>query len=367
MAAPEGFLVDFPTLGDIGVAWVEQHCSVPDGFRRGAPFVWSDWQFYCAAKYYQIRPGAQWAVVEDAEDEGPQPIYNQAFVYRRGQIVAPQKTGKGPHGASMTCFEAVGPSQFYGWAEEGDGYACSDWGCSCGWEYEYLPGEPMGMRHPSPVIQLTATNEDQVGNVYRPLTAMIRLGPLSDLMYVREGFIRIAGETGGEDFDRIDAVTSSATGRVGNPVSWVLQDETGLYLKSNKMVSVAETQRRGAAGMGGRSVEYTNAWDPSGNSVAQRTYESQALDIFKFYRIPPAALSWGNKRERRKILKYVYEGSPWVNLDSIEAEAMELNEKDPAQAERFFGNRLVYGQGSWLKSGLWKSRYSIGDLVASES
>nr|WP_277345892.1 LAGLIDADG family homing endonuclease [Rhodococcus sp. B10] len=287
-----------------------------------------------------------------------------SHVFLAGREMIPTcNTGKGPWSASMATFEAVGPSQFLGWAGRDDGYACSDYGCSCGWEFPYEPGEPMGMRHPSPVIQLTATNEDQVDNVYRPLTAMIRLGPLSELLFVREGFVRIAGESPGEDFDRIDAVTSSANGRVGNPVSWVLHDESGLYTRSNKMLKVAQDQRRGAAGMNGRTMETTNAWDPAENSTAQQTYESRVTDVFKFYRIPPVGLSWGNKRERRKILKYVYEGSPWVNLDSIEAEALEIGETDPAQAERFFGNRLVYGQGSWLRDGLWNDRYV--DAVAS--
>jgi hypothetical protein len=56
---------------------------------------------------------------------------------------------------------------------------CEDHGCGCGWTYEYEPGEPKGIRHPSPLIQLTATSEDQVDNIYRPLTAMIRMGPLA--------------------------------------------------------------------------------------------------------------------------------------------------------------------------------------------
>lgn len=356
MGEPDGFLVEWPTLGDIGEAWVRQHCVIPDGFRRGQEFVWSDWQFWCGANLYRIRDGACW-ISDD------QPLMNQAFTYRRGQVVAPQKTGKGPWSASITCIEAVGPSQFLGWAEDGDGWSCSDWGCGCGWEYAYMPGEPMAMRHPSPVIQLTATNEDQVGNVYRPLTAMIKLGPLSDLMSVREGFIRITGDHGGDDFDRIDAVTSSATGRVGNPISFAMQDETGLYTRRNKMVAIAEHQRRGAAGMGGRTVETTNAWDSSENSTAQRTWESNSPDIFKFWRIPPKSLSWGNKRDRRKILQYVYTGSPWVNLDSIEAEAVELNQTDPAQAERFFGNRIVARAGTWLPLGLWEKRHV--DAVAS--
>lgn len=357
MAAADGFLVDFPTLGDLLDAWIAHHCRVPDGFSRGAEFKLSDWQFWCTANHYRVRDDALWVP--------EQPLLNQAFTYRRSQIVAPQKTGKGPLAAAITCGEAVGPTIFGGWAEAGDGYACADHGCNCGWEYEYLPGEPMGIRHPSPLIQLTATSEDQVDNILRPLKAMIRLGPLSDLMLIREDFIRIVGESGDEDMDRIDAVTSNAQSKLGNPISFAFQDETGLYTKTNKMVKVAETQRRGAAGMGGRTMETSNAWDPAENSTAQRTFESQSKDIFKFFRQPPADLSYGNKRDRSRIHKFVYEGSPWVNLDSIEGEAAELMETDRAQAERFFGNRLVSGSGAWLKDGLWDAAYATP--VAAES
>jgi hypothetical protein len=53
------------------------------------------------------------------------------------------------------------------------------------------------------------------------------------------------------------------------------------------MVEVADTQRRGLAGMDARSIETTNCWDPAERSVAQRTYEATAKDVFKFYRKPP--------------------------------------------------------------------------------
>jgi hypothetical protein len=106
--------------------------------------------------------------------------------------------------------------------------------------------------------------------------------------------------------DRIDAVTSSALSRLGNPISFALQDETGTYTTSNKMRNVAETQRRGAAGMGGRTMEHTNAWDPAENSVAQTTWESQTEDVFKFYRVPPTKLKFMDKRERRKLFEFVY-------------------------------------------------------------
>jgi hypothetical protein len=328
---------------------------VPDGFARGKPYKKYDWQFWCTANFYRVREDAVW----DPE----QPALNQAFVYRRALIVGPQKSGKGPDAATDVAVQAVGPSVFGGWARRGDAYDCADHGCSCGWGWDYDPGEPMGMRHPSPLIQLTATSQEQVDNVYRPLTAMIHLGPLKQLLKVRENFIRIVGDSDDPDMDRIDAVTSSALARLGNPISYAHQDESGTYTKTNKMRNVAETQRRGAAGMGGRSMEHTNPWDPAENSVAQTTYESQAPDIFKFYRQPPKNLSFLDKRERRKILAYVYEGSKHVNLDSIDAEAAELMVTDPAQAERFFGNRLVYGLGTWLPDDLWADAARIREMV----
>lgn len=347
-------VVDFPTLGDLLDGWIAEHCRVPDGFDRGKPFELSDWQFWCVANHYRVRKSAKW--------NPKKPMRSQAFHYRRSQIVAPQKTGKGPLSASIVAAEAVGPTLFAGWAVEGDVYRCEDNGCPCGWEFEYEPGEPMGMRQPSPLIQLLATSEDQVDNVYGPLRAMIKLGGLKDLMKVRVGFIRIMGGDGGDDFDKIEAVSSSAQSRLGNPVSFALQDETGTYTKSNKLLKVSQTQRRGLAGMGGRAMETTNAWDPADDSVAQQTFESAARDVFRFYRQPPADLSYRNKRERRKIHQHVYAGSPWVNLDDIEAEAAELLEQDPAQAERFFGNRVVYGSGSWLSDELVEGLESGHDL-----
>lgn len=351
--------VDFPTLGDLIDGWIEQHCRVPDGFARRKPFKEADWQFWCTANHYRVRDDAEW--------NPERPLLNQAFVYRRSQVIAPQKTGKGPWGASITAVEAVGPSVFAGWAGKGDIYRCSDFRCSCGWYWEYEPGEPKGMRHPSPLIQLTATSSDQVEtNVYRPLQAMVHMGPLKELLRVREGFMRIVGDSDDPDMDRIDIVTASARSRLGNPISFALQDEAGLYTKTNGMRKVAETQRRGAAGMGGRTIEMSNAWDPSEESVGQTTYESAAEDVFRFYRNPDLVLrdkdgrllSYRDKRQRRKIHEFVYEGSWWVSLDSIEAEAAELMEKDPAQAERFFGNRIVHGAGAWLPAGLWDGAYA---------
>ena len=336
---PEPLLIDFPTLR-VAADWVQAHCIVPDGFQKGEPFELVDWQLEALLNFYRVRPDAQPA---------PRQL-GTAFHFRRSQIVLPQKAGKAPYTGAHICVEAVGPALFAGWAEGGELWDCRDHGCGCGWAYEYEPGEAMGMPWPTPLIQITATSEEQTDNIYDALRPMIDEGPLSDLIpKTGEEFIRLPNK------GRIDVVTSNALSRLGQRVTFVPQDETGIWTKTNKMVKVAETQRRGLAGMGGRAEETTNAWDPAEGSVAQRTAESRSEDIFRLHPQPPVSLSYRNKQERRKIHRAVYRGCKWVDLDAIEAEAAELLETDPAQAERFFGNRAVAGSDKAFDSELHES------------
>ncbi|MGH8377907.1 MAG: hypothetical protein ACRER7_03040, partial [Gammaproteobacteria bacterium] len=327
-------MVDFPTLW-IVPDWIEQHCPIPDREAKGERLELYQWQLWGTVNHYRIKPTAQVGQLATA------------FHYRRSQVVMSQKSGKGPWSACLTCAEAVGPVLFAGWARGGEVYWCADHGCPCGWLYEYRVGEPMGRPWATPLIQLLANSVDQTDNIYRPLQAMVRGGPLSALMRVGEGFIRLPND------GRIDTVTSSARSRLGNPISAAFQDETGIYTASNGMKSVAKTQRRSLAGMGGRAVETTNAPDPAEDSTAQETMESAAADVFRFYPTAPAGLSFRNKVERRRIFRAVYAGCRHVDLDGIEAECAELMEKDPAMAERFFGNRMVAGTDSWLDGELW--------------
>src|SRR5258705_81858 len=108
MAPPaDPFAVDFPTLF-VAVDWIEHHCVVPDGFRRGQPFEMYPWQAWCTLNHYRVRPDAQW--IPDA------PLMATAFHYRRSLVIAPQKTGKGPWTATGVALEGAGPALFGGWA-----------------------------------------------------------------------------------------------------------------------------------------------------------------------------------------------------------------------------------------------------------
>lgn len=326
--------------------WIERHCVVPDGFRKGAPFELYDYQLLYAANFYLVRPDAKW--IPD------NPVRAPAFVYRRGLLVGPQKLGKNPLIAAQTCLEGVGPALFAGWAAADDGYSCAEHGCRCGGEFPYEPGEPMGMPWPTPLIQITALSEESTDNTYDVLRPMITEGPLADLIpKTGEEFIRLPG--GG----RIDVVTSSAQSRLGQRVTFCPQDEVGYWTARNKMTKVADVQYRGLAGMGGRASLTTNPWDPAEASVGQREYESGDAGVYRQYTRPPSGLNYEHKRDRAKIHRAVYPPDTWrsngghVDLDGIEDEAAPIAVRDPAQAMRFFGNLIVAGAGRAVEPARW--------------
>jgi hypothetical protein len=335
----------------LNACWIEAHCVIPDGFDRGKPFRLYDEQLRFIDAHYELKPTAKLGQLATA------------FRYRRSLLVRPQKWGKGPLTAAQICAEGVGPVLFAGWAAGGEAYDCRDYGCGCGFYYEYEPGEPMGMPWPTPLIQITALSEEQTDNIFGALRPMIEYGPLSEVIpRTGEEFIRLPN--GG----RVDTVTSSAQSRLGQRVTFVPQDEVGLWTATNKMTRVADTQYRGLAGMGGRAVLTTNGWDPSEQSVAQTVFESPATDILRDFMQAPANLSYANKAERRKIHRAVYGDSlktrgGHIDLDSIEAEAADLAARDLAQAERFFGNRIVYGAGAWCDGDAWDSRKAVREVA----
>jgi hypothetical protein len=332
------------SLGPLIACWIEAHCVIPDRDDRGKPFRLYDEQLTYFDRHYELKLTARIGQLAPA------------FRFRRSLLVRPQKWGKGPLTAAQVCAEGVGPVLFDGWAEGGEVYDCRDHGCGCGFIYEYEPGEPMGRAWSTPLIQITALSEEQTDNIYGALRPMIEYGPLAELIpRTGEEFIRLPG--GG----RVDTVTSSAQSRLGQRVTFVPQDEVGLWNATNKMLKVADTQYRGLAGMGGRAALTTNGWDPAEASVAQLAFESPATDINRDFVQAPANLSYGNKVERRKIHRIVYGDSlksrgGHIDLDSIEAEAADLAHRDIGQAERFFGNRIVYGAGSWLEGNSWDAR-----------
>lgn len=312
------FRGEFPSLGWLVGEWIEEHCVIPDGDLLGDPYKLTDEMWTFLVWHYRLKPDA-------TERE-----WQAAWAFRRSQLVRPQKWGKGPLSSAMICAEAVGPVRFAGWDAN---------------------GEPVGREWVTPWIQVTATSEDQTDNVYRALRPMIEEGPLADLIPdTGVGQINLPG--GG----LIEPVTASGRARLGQRITFSVQDETHCWLEANGGWKLAETQRRNLSGTGGRAVETTNAWDPSEQSVAQRTNEALVKDVYRDHRIPPRP-SLKNKQERRKALRIAYGDSlsptGWVNIDRIDSEAVEIAEKDPGQAIRFYWNIPDAGSGAWMDVERW--------------
>lgn len=313
----------FPTLGYQVADFIEASCVVPDRDQVGEPFVLTDEQLRFLLWFYRVRPAA----VFDRRRE----LWRSPFFHARGgQLVRPQKWGKGPFSGAIVCAEAAGPVVFDGWDAE---------------------GHPVGRPWSTPLIQVTALSEDQTGNVWSALQPMIELGAIAAEI-PDTGLTRINLPGGG----KIEPVTSSAKSRLGQRLTFLVQDQTESWTQSNGGRALADNQRRNIAGMGGRWLSTPNAWDPAEESVAQWTSEHEHEGVFHDDVTPPDSLSIRNKRERRKALKIVYGDSWWVDLDRVDGEIEALLTRDPGQAERWFLNRKNASEGRAFDMDVWDGR-----------
>jgi hypothetical protein len=313
---------DFPTLGYEVADWITENCVIPDGDLVGEPYELTDEMIRFLVWYYRVNP----------EATSPKTGGQRFHFERGGQLVRPQKWGKGPFSAAVVCAEAYANVVPDGWD---------------------AAGEPVGRPWATPHVQITAVSEDQTENVWRVLQPMIELGGLAaDIPDT--GLTRINLPGGGI----IEPVTSSARSRLGQRVTFVVQDETHSWVERNGGWRLADNQRRNLAGMGGRFLETTNAWSPVEQSVAQRTNDAP-LGVFVDYP-PPLSGSVKNKRERRKVMRQGYGDSWWVDLDRVDVEVEALIAHDPAQAERFFLNRAHAGESLAFDATRW------GELATAE-
>jgi hypothetical protein len=296
------------TVGSFGYTvadWIEAHCVIPDGWRAGEPYVLTPEMREFLDRFYSV-------------DER-----TGQFVHRRGgQLIRPQKWGKGPFSAAIILAEALAPVVPV---------------------LEY--GKFRVRKWPKPWIQVTAVSEDQTVNVFSALIPMIALGPLAAEI-PDSGLGRINLPSGGW----IEPVTASARSRLGQRVTFCVEDETHSWLQSNGGWTLADNQRRNLAGMGGRFLETTNAFDPVEQSVAQRTFEAKAPGTL-IDDAPAPAGSVRSREERDVVLTAVYRDAlvdrgGWVDRDRIHTEIDALLEHDAAQAERFFLNRKLATEGA---------------------
>lgn len=312
---------NFPTLGyDVG-EWIESHLVVPDGYRAGHPYLLTDEMWTFLVHFYRLYPhAAPW----------PAP---DALRYTGAQLRRSQKWGKDPFAAAMIAAEALGPTRFDGWD---------------------AAGEPVGAPYPSPLIVCLGTSEEQTANTWRPLLAMVRGGPLVDLPGMDVGETRVVLPSGG----KIEPATTSARARLGAPMTFVTITETHLFTLQGGHRKVCGAVKRNVAGMDGRWLEMTNAWDPTEGSEAQVTGEHPDERTYVDTVAPKRVEDLNDDEALYAELLRQYgdsarERGGWVNIRGrIFGEARSPKHME-ADRRRFFLNEIVVGESVFVDPIRW--------------
>lgn len=321
---------EFPTLGYAVGEWIEQWCIIPDGDRMGEPYLLTDEMWTHLLWAYRLFPLA-------ADHDG-----SDAFVYGGTQLVRPQKWGKDPFMATRANAHALGPVVFAGWDAD---------------------GEPVGRAHPSPWIAIAATSEDQTDNTFRPIVTMLRDGPLADTpgLDVGETRIKLPG------IGWIEPLTASATARLGGRFTFASITESGLLTGGGRTggLTFAKVLKRNVAGMGGMWTEGTNAWDPTENSAAQKTYDAKAKGVYVDYRPPRRRVPLDEDAAVLAEIKYVYGDSiksrgGWVSERRILADIQNAATGE-AEARRFFLNEIEAGTHEAVDAIRWDAQARTDD------
>jgi hypothetical protein len=312
---------EFPTLGyDVG-EWIEAHCVVPDGYLQGQPYKLTDEMWAFLVHFYRLYPhAAPW----------PAP---DSLRYTGGQLRRSQKWGKDPFGAAMIWAEALGPTRFDGWNAAGD---------------------PVGSPYPTPLIVCLGTSEEQTDNTWRPFVAMGQLGVLANEPGLDVGLTRCLLPGGG----KVEPVTTSAKARLGAPLTFLTMTESHLFTLQGGYRKVAGAVKRNVAGMDGRWVELTNAWDPTEGSEAQVTHDNPddrvLIDTIEPQRVEDLTDDQALYAELlRQYGDSARERGGWVNLKGRIMHEVRSPRHLEADRRRFFLNEIVVGESVFVDPIRW--------------
>jgi hypothetical protein len=310
------------TLGWDILDWGTTFLAQPDGKRQGEPWVYSPEQALFILWFYAI------------DETGK-------FIYRRAVLERPKGWGKSPLLAAICCTEFMGPVKFAGWDAE---------------------GKPVGMPAPTPLVQIAAISDSQAENTYALCREMMLQGEFINAYPDVEVMLAKSVAPGGR---KLEKVTASPRGREGNRATFVVMDETHLWVPAEKGPELYEALSRNLGKMGGRFIETTNAPVPGQGSVAEKSHETyekmmsgesvvqgllfdtRQVDIDDIY----------DPEQAFPALRYVYGDAVhpeygWVDINRI---WQEINDPQYPEAvsRRFWFNQRVRPPSAWLNYKAW--------------
>lgn len=302
--------------------WCSRWLAQPDGDYKGERWVFTNEQARFIVHFYAV------------DEYG-------LFLYRRGVLERPKGWGKSPLLAAICCAELLGPVKFSHFDEE--------------------TGKPVGRPFPSSFVQIAAISEDQTDNTMSLVGEMLS-GECEYRYNLDIGLSRVLAP----GKRKLSRVTASPRSREGNRPTFVVMDETHLWVPAEKGPELSNVLRRNLAKTAGRSIETTNAPVPGEGSVAESSHD--------YYETILAGTSFDNtllfdtrevvvgdiydKAQAWPALIQVYGDSAhgarkWIDLDRIWAEINDPATKEP-DARRFYFNQRVQDYSQWIKEPAWK-------------
>lgn len=347
------------TLGHLVLLWLCRHLPSPRDERE--PFSPARWQMERTLRWYEVDAAGKrcWNRVHDTDPKG---------------------RGKSPMAAAIAIAEFRGPVVFAGWATGGEVYACSEAGCSCGWEYEYCAGEPMGKPWgspglPSPWVQVAAVSEAQSANTWAALHAFLAGNERRAAKWLGLD----AGRTLVYWVDRVDAkmerVTASASTRTGQPITHAVMDEPQEWVPGLHGPELARTVLENLTKMDGWAHFTGNAPVLGRGSVSELFGYRLVEGRWEPAPPMPRVLHLGTgpsvtprpdmtREELRPLVREVYQDTPWTPVDRILDDAEDRVAYPWPEVWRLFLN-LHLGRDPLNKEG--KPMLGTGDRVALEA
>lgn len=311
------------TLGWEILKWGSKYLAQPDGEKQGQAWQYSNEQAMFILWFYAI-------------DE-----YGR-FIYRNAVLERPKGWGKSPLLAAICCTELMGPVVFAGWTED---------------------GRPKGKPAASPLVQIAAISDSQANNTMDLVREMLAEG------YVKKKYPALDINLSKITYPgsrKLEKVTASPRGREGNRATFVVMDETHLWVPAEKGPELFEALSRNLAKMNKRWVATTNAPVPGEGSVAEihhdgyeKMVSGEAFDTAMLFDTREVYVEdIKDPVQALPALRKVYGDAAdpvtgWINLDRIWAEINDPTTREHV-ARRFYFNQRVTGHTTWLQKTSWK-------------
>lgn len=324
---------EFPTLGYDVADWMTSYLLQPD-IDDSIPFVPTQEQLDFLIDLYEIDP------------------QTCKRVKSRAVLSRPRGWGKSPFLAAICCVEAMGPVLCDGWDAD---------------------GQPVGIpwaRRRTPLVQVTATTDDQTANTWTPLLEMLRGSDAEDEYGVEAMDSFVTMRRG-----KIEKRTSSATSVKGARAVMAVLDQTETWLPGNGGPKLAKTLRNNATKLGGVTIETPNAYTIGERSVAETTARfaelvaegkvkpEAARRLLYSHREAPLNTDISNRESLIEGLRIAYgdaSGDPrgclihepactpgWVDVERTADDFWEPD-NDPAEMCADFLNQINSASDAWL-------------------